>query len=78
MAPAVPKRWNPDTTVGGHPAMRNGPNEVIVARGDQWITIGGGPLVTPLSTDEIEQILAGLTVADWTDQTTWFDAGTAA
>jgi hypothetical protein len=78
MSPAIAEQWNPDTTVGGHPAMRNGPNEFIIARGDQWITIGGGPRTTPLSTDEIERIFTGLTFADWNDQATWFDAGHAA
>jgi len=78
MQPAMPQFWQPDTTIGGRPAMRNGPNLVVVADGDQWITIGSGPQAAPLPDAEIEQILAGLTLATWTDQTTWFDANSAA
>lgn len=78
MHPATPEQWRPDTTVGGQPAMRNGPNEVIVQVGDQWVVIGSGPYAAPLSNEEIERIFAGLTFADWTYETTWFDANTAA
>jgi hypothetical protein len=31
-----------------------------------------------LATEEMEQIFTGLTFADWNDQSTWFDANTAA
>ena len=58
--------------------MRNGDREVIVARGDQWVSIGSGINVTVLTIAEIEQIYAGLTFADWADQSTWFEANTAA
>jgi len=78
MQPAVPEQWRPDTAVGGQPAMRNGSYEVIIQVGDQWVTIGSGSYAVPLTIEEIEQIFAGLTFADWTYETTWFDANTAA
>jgi hypothetical protein len=77
MTPASPQNWQPNTTVGGQPAMRNG-DSVIIADGDRWITVGSGQNAAPLSEEDLEQIFADLTLADWTDETTWFDANTAA
>jgi hypothetical protein len=76
MRPAAPDQWQPNTTVGGRPAMRTG-NNLTVAIDDVWVTLAAG-VVSPLATEEMEQIFTGLTFADWNDQSTWFDANTAA
>lgn len=80
MHPALPpENWHPDTTIAGRPAMTNG-STIIVAVGDQWVTIGSGPASSTYWPKEtIEAIFTGLTFADdWNDQSTWFDANVAA
>jgi hypothetical protein len=76
MRPADSEQWRPNMTIGGREAMRLG-DDVIVAIDDLWLTFGSGAGAEPLPDEEIEQILTGMTFADWSDQSTWFDANTA-
>ena len=74
MMKAVPGQWRPDTTLGGLPAMHNGPNQVIVQRDGYWLSIGSGVYAPPLSTTELEKIFAGVQVADaFLDRSTWLE-----
>jgi hypothetical protein len=77
MRPAEPDQWRPNTAVGGRPAMSIGVETIVSVNDDLWVDIGVGAAADPLPMEELELIYAGLTFADWSDQSTWFDANSA-
>ena len=54
--------------------MRNGPNEVIIQRDGYWLTVGSGERASAINPSELDRIAADLSIADWSDPDTWFDA----
>jgi hypothetical protein len=72
MEVAVPQQWHTDTTLAGVPAMRHGYG-YIIQRDGYWLTIDTSS-VDPLSPAELERVFTGLTLADWHNPSSWFNA----